>query len=69
MEPPHIAKLRGLASGRSGVALALWGEPGIGKSHLARRILEALPFPGYALEAGLPPSHWLRWLPPAQLPP
>lgn len=68
VEPPHTAKLRGLASGRSGVALALWGEPGIGKTYLARRILEALPFPGYTLEAGLPPAHWLRRLPPAQLP-
>ncbi|MER3490407.1 MAG: hypothetical protein C4328_11095 [Meiothermus sp.] len=69
MEEVLLDRLRGLASRRAGVALALWGEPGIGKSHLARRVQGALPFPSYTLEARLPPSQCLKRLPPAPLPP
>ncbi len=39
---------------RNGVALGLWGEPGIGKSHTAKHFLEALPCQSLSLHATAP---------------
>ncbi len=39
---------------RSGVAVALWGEPGVGKSHAAARLLAGLPCRSATVQASTP---------------
>lgn len=39
---------------RSGLALALWGEPGIGKSHTAKRLLREAPCRSFSVHAATP---------------
>ncbi len=52
-----------------GSALALWGEPGVGKSHAARELLGALHCDSTSVKASLPLQQLVRQLPrPAGLP-
>ena len=54
-ESQHVAnRLRGLTAGRAGLAVSLWGEPGIGKTHLARALLRATPCSSLSVRATQP---------------
>lgn len=65
-----VKRLRPVLSRRGGLALALHGEPGIGKTHLARRLLAAATCRTCWLRATDPPSELVRRLPrPDRLPP
>lgn len=39
-----LAQLKALKLKREGLALGLWGEPGIGKSHTVRELLRGVPY-------------------------
>lgn len=64
-------RLRALSAQRSGLAVGLWGEPGIGKTHAAHELLRGAPcrtlglhatLPLEALFASLPtPVRWPAW--------
>lgn len=61
--------MAGLAAKRSGFAFCLWGDPGIGKSHAAARLMLNTPIRHFSLHATAPISALLRALPrPAKLP-
>ncbi|GGR24096.1 hypothetical protein GCM10008957_39870 [Deinococcus ruber] len=47
-------RLRGLTARRAGLAIGLWGEPGIGKTHLAKALLRATPCPSLSVRATQP---------------
>lgn len=47
-------RLRAVLSRQAGVALGLWGEPGIGKSHVAAELLRGLPCAQLSLPAASP---------------
>jgi len=55
LEDPHLdllsRRLRGLAARRPGFALALWGEPGIGKTYVAQALLRGTPCKSFAVHA------------------
>lgn len=65
-------RLRGLTARRSGLAVCLWGEPGVGKTHLARALLRAAPCSSFSVRATQPfeqvalalarPKHPNAWL-------
>ncbi|OLV16600.1 hypothetical protein [Deinococcus marmoris] len=60
----HVAnRLRGLAAHRSGVAVGLWGEPGIGKTHLAQALLRVTPCPSITVQATQPLEQLILALP------
>ena len=44
-------RLAGLAARRSGFAVGLWGEPGIGKTHMALALLRATPCQSFTVHA------------------
>ena len=61
--------LQGVVSRRVGVALGVWGEPGIGKTWTAQQILRDLSCSGLSLHATVPDSALLGALPrPRKLP-
>ena len=61
--------LQGVVSRRVGVALGVWGEPGISKTWTAQQILRDLSCPGLSLHATVPDSALLGALPrPRKLP-
>ncbi|MCL6525583.1 MAG: hypothetical protein K6T57_01755 [Thermaceae bacterium] len=63
------AQLKTLLLKREGLALALWGEPGIGKSHTARALLRETPCRSFSFHASVPLFELARALPtPAKLP-
>lgn len=47
-------RLRGLTARRAGLAVCLWGEPGIGKTHLAHALLRATPCFSLSVRAAQP---------------
>ncbi|MFB9990930.1 AAA family ATPase [Deinococcus oregonensis] len=65
-------RLRGLTARRAGLAVCLWGEPGIGKTHLAQALLRATPCFSLSVRAAQPleqlvlslprPKHASAWL-------
>ncbi|WP_216322189.1 tetratricopeptide repeat protein [Deinococcus aestuarii] len=61
--------LRAVLARRAGVALGLWGEPGIGKSHAAAELLRGLPCANLSLPAVSPVARLVTALPrPRELP-
>lgn len=62
-------RLKSVVLKRVGLALALTGEPGIGKTHLAQQLLRETPCRSFSFRALTPLSTWLRGLPhPDRLP-
>jgi tetratricopeptide (TPR) repeat protein len=62
-------RLAGLMVKRPGMALGLWGDPGIGKSFLTQRLLRATPVRGFSLHATAPLTELVAVLPwPIRLP-
>lgn len=62
-------RLRALTARRTGLAVCLWGEPGIGKTHAAQALLRETPCRGLSLPARAPLADLARALPrPARLP-
>jgi tetratricopeptide (TPR) repeat protein len=72
-ENQYVAnRLRGLMARRAGLAVCLWGEPGIGKTHLAQALLRATPCFSLSVRATQPleqivltlprPKHTTPWL-------
>lgn len=59
-----LRRLGGLAADRPGVALWLWGEPGIGKTHAVTTLLRALPCRHLRAPAARPLPLLLADLPP-----
>ncbi|MFC3834374.1 AAA family ATPase [Deinococcus rufus] len=55
--------LRGVVSRRTGVALGLWGAPGMGKSHTASAVLRDLPCASVSLPASSPVAAFIDALP------
>lgn len=68
--PEHLlSRLKPILSKRAGLALALWGEPGIGKTFTVQKLLLETPCRSYSLHAAAPLTAWLKALPqPAKLP-
>ncbi|WP_216322246.1 AAA family ATPase [Deinococcus aestuarii] len=61
--------LGAVVSRRLGVTLGVWGEPGIGKTHLAAQVLREVPCASLSVPAALPVTELLGALPrPRQLP-
>jgi len=56
-------QLRAALLKRRGVALALWGEAGIGKTYAAQGLLHTLPCRAFSVHAALPLAQWLGVLP------
>ncbi len=56
-------RLAGLAAKRPGFAVALWGEPGIGKTHAALELLRATPCKSVGVHATLPFEALVQRLP------
>ena len=62
-------RLTGLMVKRPGMALGLWGDPGIGKSFLTQRLLRGTPVRGLSLHATAPLTELVAVLPrPIRLP-
>ena len=62
-------RLKSVVLKRAGLALALWGEPGVGKSHLAQQLLRETPCRSFGFHALTPPGALVRGLPhPDRLP-
>jgi hypothetical protein len=62
-------RLRALTARRTGLAVCLWGEPGIGKTHTAQALLRETPCRSLSLPARAPLADLARALPrPARLP-
>lgn len=62
-------RLKALALGRSGLALGLWGEAGIGKTHAVAQLLSSLGFAHFSFHAAREPGQMLALLPkPPRLP-
>lgn len=69
LRPELTRCLARLAGGRRGLALALWGERGIGKSHALRALRQAIPCQSFVLEAATLPGALAGALPrPQHLP-
>ena len=66
----RIAKrLTGLIAKRPGLVLAIWGEPGIGKTHTVKELLRETPCRNLSLHATTSPADIARVLPrPSKLP-
>ncbi|MFC4638828.1 AAA family ATPase [Deinococcus hohokamensis] len=66
----HLGRRLGaLSTKRGGVALALWGDPGVGKSWVASQVLRALPLRSAEVPASADPAAVVRTLlRPARLP-
>lgn len=63
------ARLGSVVLKRSGMALALWGGPGIGKTFSVKELLRQSPCRSYSLHATAPLADWMQVLPrPAKLP-
>lgn len=63
-EPVPLApRLRALTARRAGLAACLWGEPGIGKTHLAQLLLRGTPCRSLSLPATASPAELVRHLP------
>lgn len=63
------ARFQALTARRAGLALALWGEAGIGKSYQVARLLRGLPCRSLSLHVTAPMGELVRALPrPARLP-
>lgn len=56
VEPVDLLRprLKGVVLKRAGLALALWGEPGIGKSHAAQQLLRETPCRSFGFPALVP---------------
>ncbi|PZA05774.1 MULTISPECIES: tetratricopeptide repeat protein [unclassified Meiothermus] len=63
--PTLVGQLKALPLKREGLALGLWGEPGIGKSHTAKELLQQTPCRSRSLHATAPLSEVIRALPSA----
>ena len=64
-----LAQLKALRLKREGLALGLWGEAGIGKSHTVRELLREVPCRSLSFHATTPMSELARALPaPPKLP-
>ncbi|PYE53908.1 AAA family ATPase [Deinococcus yavapaiensis] len=62
-------RMRALTARRSGLAVGLWGEPGIGKTHAARNLLLGTPCRSLSVPAATSPAELARSLHrPARLP-
>ncbi|WP_019588404.1 tetratricopeptide repeat protein [Deinococcus apachensis] len=62
--PAELAlRLRALTARRAGLALGLWGEAGIGKTHAARALLREAPCRSLSLHAALSLADLTRALP------
>lgn len=62
-------RLKSVVLKRVGLALALSGEPGVGKTHLAQQLLRETPCRSFSFHALAPLSTWVRGLPhPDRLP-
>ena len=66
----RIAKrLTGLIAKRPGLVLAIWGEPGIGKTHTVKELLRETPCRNLSFHATTSPTDIARALPrPTKLP-
>ena len=62
------ARLKSLVHKRSGMALALWGSPGIGKTFMVKGLLREGPCRSYSLHATARVADWVRVLPRPKLP-
>lgn len=60
-----IGQLKNLPLKREGLALGLWGEPGIGKSYTVNELLQQTPCRSRSLHATAPLSEVIRALPSA----
>jgi tetratricopeptide (TPR) repeat protein len=58
-----VRRFRGLASRRPGLATGLWGEPGIGKTHVATELLKQTPCPFLTVHATQTIPSVVRGLP------
>ena len=58
-----LRRLRGLTLKRQSLALGLWGEAGIGKSHAARELLRAIPYQTFTVHATQSLEHTVRRIP------
>lgn len=68
MRPVHtklIGQLKALLLKREGLALGLWGEPGIGKSYTVRELLREAPCRSLSFHATTPLSELALALPPS----
>lgn len=61
--PPLLQRLQRVRSRRAGLALAIWGEAGVGKSHLLTRLSSALPFGLLKLHASVPLAELAQAIP------
>ncbi len=62
-------RLKGVVLKRVGLALALWGEPGVGKSHTVRQLLRETSCRSFSFPALVPPGALVRGIPqPDRLP-
>ncbi|GIW33954.1 tetratricopeptide repeat protein [Meiothermus sp.] len=71
VEPTALLRprLKGVVLKRVGLALALWGEPGVGKSHTARQLLRETSCRSFSFPAMVPPGALVRGIPrPDRLP-
>ncbi|MCX7782771.1 MAG: tetratricopeptide repeat protein, partial [Meiothermus sp.] len=71
VEPTALLRprLKRVVLKRAGLALALWGEPGIGKSHAAQQLLREISCRSFSFPALVPPGALVRGIPrPDRLP-
>jgi tetratricopeptide (TPR) repeat protein len=61
-----LSRLKSVLSKRAGVALALWGEAGVGKSYTVQKVLRALPCQSLSLHATTPTLTLVQRLPRAK---
>jgi hypothetical protein len=66
---PLLQRFNRVLSKRIGLALAVWGEPGVGKTHAVQALLRELPCRSASLHASVSDAELLRGLPrPERLP-
>ncbi len=66
MNEQFLSRLKSVLSKRAGVALALWGEAGVGKSYTVQKVLRALPCQSLSLHATTPTLTLVQRLPRAK---